>query len=255
MTRISIIIPVYDEAENLRALLPYLRASFPAETEIVVVDGHPLRTSLASIQSRDIVKLATPAVRALQMNRGASIASGDTLLFLHADTRPPANAAALIRTCFVDEGALCGGFQLGVDSAKWSYRLMAKLSTLRSRITNELYGDQGLFIRAQYFRELGGFDEGLPFLEDVDVMRRIHRDGHGIRILEAAVITSPRRLVAEGVPYVLLRNALVVLLFRLGVPASRLKRLYKYQYELTRATPATHGNRIGSAFEALRAEK
>ena len=69
------------------------------------------------------------------------------------------------------------------------------------------------------------------------------------------MITSPRRLVAEGVPYVFFRNALVVVLFRLGVPASRLKRLYKYQYELTSATPATHGNHIGSVFEALRAEK
>jgi len=223
---ISVIVPVLGEESVIGERIRRIRAAEPGVApEIVVVDGDPGESTLKALAEPDVLGLASPRGRAVQMNRGAQRASGEILLFLHADTDLPAGPFTLIRQALDDDSAVAGAFDLSIRSPRVAFRLIERVASRRSRISRIPYGDQAIFLRRSYFREIGGYRE-IPLMEDVDLMRRIRRRGERIVFLDARVSTSARRWEQEGILRCTLRNWTLVSLFLLGVPAERLVRFY-----------------------------
>lgn len=225
--RISIIIPVLNEAANINELINRLR-SLPsdAELEIIVVDGDPAGSTIAAITPGAVRTALSPPGRAAQMNTGASLAGGDILLFLHADTFLPGNAIPLIRTVLSDNTIVGGAFRLGIDSPRWYFRITERYVALRTRITRVPFGDQAIFIKKAYFEKIGRYRD-IPVMEDVELMTRIRESGDAIAIAPAQALTSSRRWEKEGLWYGTVRNMLLQTLYCCGVPPRRLSRFYR----------------------------
>lgn len=221
----SIIMPVYNEETVINETVEGLYRGLQGESfELLVVDGNGGST-LDVLQRGGVKRLLSAKGRGCQMNRGAEEAGGETLLFLHVDTLLPAGALTMIRAALRDKRVQAGAFDLHIDSSRPMLKVISTISSLRSRITREPYGDQAIFIRADYFRRLGGYKE-LPLMEDVDLMHRIKRDRQRVSIIPHPVATSARRWEREGVLYCTLRNWTLIILFKLGVSPERLCQYY-----------------------------
>jgi rSAM/selenodomain-associated transferase 2 len=160
------------------------------------------------------------------MNAGAAAAEGDILVFLHADTRLPMDALELIDKVMAQPGLAGGAFDLGIRSNRLIYRIIATTASLRSRLTGIPYGDQAIFIRRTYFKQLGGYPD-IPLMEDVAFMRQIKKAGGRIHMIPKCVSTSPRRWEKEGVLYTTLRNWILFVSYSLGVSPETLARYYR----------------------------
>ena len=224
---ISIIIPVYNEQAVINATLAHLAAlPGPAPREVIVVDGHPQASTLPDIEGKWAVRRLTAAAgRGRQMNRGASAATGAVLLFLHADTLLPPGALAMIAALLADGRLAAGAFDLDIDSPRRALKAIARTASLRSRLTGIPYGDQAIFVRQTVFAALGGYRE-IPIMEDVDLMRRLKRRGQRIGVVDAAVTTSARRWLKEGIVFGTLRNWTLMSLYLAGASPHRLARFY-----------------------------
>jgi rSAM/selenodomain-associated transferase 2 len=229
---ISIIIPVFNESETIQRTLEHLAfQSVGKAVEVVVVDADPQKRTLKIIDlesTPDLVLKTDTSVmgRGLQMNKGAELASGPILLFLHADTFLPAGGMDAILSTLQDPDIIGGAFDLGIRSSKWGYRIIEKVATARSRITRLPYGDQAIFLRRDYFHKIGGF-RIIPIMEDVDIMRRIKRRGNTIEIIRKRVQTDPRRWEKEGLVLGTLRNWMLMSLYLMGVSPHTLGKYYK----------------------------
>lgn len=224
---LSVIIPVLNESELINSLLSHLSGmQSPAPVEVIVVDGDPAGSTLEVISRTGVVTLTSPPGRGLQMNAGARRASGDYLLFLHADTRLAANGPVEMCRVLAHRQVGAGAFSLAIDSPKRIFRLIERTVTVRSRLTHIPYGDQALFIKRDLFIDSGGFRD-LPLMEDVDLMRRVKRSGAAIVILPQKARTSPRRWLAEGILYCTLRNWVLITLYLAGASPHRLARYYR----------------------------
>jgi rSAM/selenodomain-associated transferase 2 len=223
---ISVIIPVYQEGEGLNRTLQHLRL-LPGgvRCEIIVVDGHPEESTLSVIDDRTVIRLHAKKGRGCQMNAAAQAASGEMILFLHADTLLPPGALSRIMSVMEGDAVVGGAFSLRIDSDHFFFRIIEWVTNLRARLTRVPYGDQGIFLLRDYFHEIGGFCE-IPILEDVDLMRRIRKRGDRIVLLPEAVVTSSRRWDKEGLLYGTLRNRLIMMLYHLGIKPERLARFY-----------------------------
>lgn len=223
----SVIIPVLHEEAAIGGAVERIRALARAHaTEIIVVDGDPDGGTLRVIPDGVVRKVLSARGRGSQLNRGAKAASGEILLFHHADTILPPDAFDRIAKLLSDRAIAGGAFDLRIDSPHPVFRLIERVASLRSRLTRIPYGDQAIFLRRDCFRILGGFRE-IPLMEDVDLMRRLRKSGRRIAILDECVVTSARRWETEGAIYVTLRNWFLVTLFLLGVDAGRLVRWYR----------------------------
>ncbi len=158
------------------------------------------------------------------MNEGAKRATGEILLFLHADSLLHPNALPAILNAFEDPSVIGGAFCLKIDSSTWFLDGIAAIVNARSRCFGLPYGDQGYFVRRDIFEKLGGF-KNLPLMEDVDFIRRLKKEGR-IVLLREAITTSDRRWVDEGVLYATLRNLTLLSLYFLGVAPERLAQWY-----------------------------
>jgi len=225
--RISLIIPVFCEQAVINKTIEAVRRLRGGDTaEIIVVDGQAEVETLAAIGDATVRKLSSEKGRGRQLNRGAAVAAGDVLLFLHADTVLPPAAFERIAEAMGDEGCAGGAFDLHIDSPGAGFRVIETVANLRSRLTRIPYGDQAIFIRASCFRTLGGFKE-IPIMEDVDLMRRIKRKRGRIVIFRESVITSARRWEKEGLVFCTLRNWFLITLYLCGVKPERLARFYR----------------------------
>jgi rSAM/selenodomain-associated transferase 2 len=225
--RYSFIIPVYRETEIINSTIDYLICLQKfAGAEVIVADGDPQGSTLKQISNTGVKKILCPKGRARQMNCGAAKASGDILIFLHADTRLPENALKKIDTILEDKAIVGGAFDLGIDSDRFAFRIIEKMASWRSRLTRIPYGDQAIFIRRDYFLALSGFKD-IPLMEDVELMQRVRRNQGKIFILKEKVKTSPRRWESEGIIYCTLRNWLLITLYLSGVKPEKLVRLYR----------------------------
>ena len=223
---ISIIIPVFNEGEIINDLISHLRLiDNDFIKEIVVVDADPGGSTLSMIRDKSIKRLCSSIGRAVQMNAGAKAAAGNVLLFLHADTRLPDNAFSLINEVFAESTCSAGAFSLGIDSPAFIYRIIESSASARSRITKIPFGDQAIFISRDVFDKIGGYKE-MPLMEDVELMQRLKKSGHGIRVLSQKVRTSSRRWDKNGAVVNTLRNWRVQLLYRLGTSPEKLAMYY-----------------------------
>jgi rSAM/selenodomain-associated transferase 2 len=158
------------------------------------------------------------------MNRGAREASGDVLLFLHADTRLPPTAFADIAGALGDPRYLGGRFDVELDGEHWLLPLVGRMISYRSRISKVGTGDQAIFVRRAVFERMHGFAD-IPLMEDIAFCRALKRLG-GIACLRSRVITSARRWEADGVWRTILRMWILKLGYLAGVAPARLKQFY-----------------------------
>jgi rSAM/selenodomain-associated transferase 2/rSAM/selenodomain-associated transferase 1 len=218
---ISIIIPTLDEEENIAACLAGCRPS--PNTETIIVDGGSRDRTAEIARSCGATVIQSAPVRARQMNAGADAATGDLLLFLHADTRLPRGFAHSVRQILSLPGVLAGAFEFRLDAVSPGLRLVERVTNWRSRFLQLPYGDQAIFIRSELFREVGGFPD-LPIMEDFAFIRRIKKKRKGrVHTASLPAVTSARRWRALGVWKTTLINQLIILAYYLGIPPTRLK--------------------------------
>ena len=219
--RLTVVVPTLNEAAHLLASL----SSLPPEAEVVVSDGGSTDETI-SIATRAGAHVVTGSKgRALQMNRGAEAARGDTLLFLHADCTLGPDAHDAIETALANEDVVGGSFRMIIRDATWGLRWIAATSNARARYLTTPYGDQALFVRRSAFDELGGFPE-IPFMEDVALVRTLKRLGKLV-LVDETVTTDARHWQHLGPFATTLLNWSMVSLYLLGVPAARLAPLYR----------------------------
>jgi len=229
MPQFSVIIPVFQESSLITDTIDTIGhvhdVAADSSVEILVVDGDPSGETIRVIRDGAVRTATAEKGRGTQLNRGAALATGEILLFLHADTRLPVGAFGRIAAAMRDRRITGGAFRLAIDSRRRPFRIIEKGVWYRSRWLGLPYGDQGIFIRRQNFHALGGF-RNVPIMEDVDLIRRIRKQKGRILILDAPIITSARRWEEEGILYCTLRNWCLILLFFLGITPEKLLKLY-----------------------------
>ena len=227
MPELSLVIPVLNEAERISGIIRYIHElNADGTAEIIVVDGDPQGGTIRTIKPEGVRTAVAEKGRARQMNHGASLATGDILLFLHADTRLPSCAFALIRSTMNDKRFVGGAFDLGFDTKRAIFKITEMYVFLRTRLTQIPFGDQAIFIRREYFEKIGGYRD-IPIMEDVELMRRIRKRADTIRIIPLKVRTSVRRYEQEGILSCTLRNWLLQISYALGISPQRLVKWYK----------------------------
>jgi rSAM/selenodomain-associated transferase 2 len=222
----SVIVPVLGEEDLVNRLVDHIRTvGYGRNPEIVIADGHPERSTLSALARPGVLAVPAPRGRARQMNAGARHASGDVLVFLHADSCLPAGAFEAMERVLAD-GKAAGAFDLGIRSKRWSLELVARVASLRSRLTRVPYGDQAIFLTRQAFQTLQGYRD-MPILEEVDLMRRLKRAGMRMGFAKGRAVTSPRRWEAEGVWRRTFINWAIIVLYLLGVPPEKLAHMHR----------------------------
>ena len=220
--KISVIVPVLNEEATIAATLAALAALAPYE--VIVVDGG------SADHTRDIAArsgaqvLSAERGRARQMNRGAARASGEVLLFLHADTRLPGSAFSDIAAALNDPRCLGGRFDVELEGSHRMLKLVGALINYRSRATKVGTGDQAIFLRREIFLRMGGYPD-IPLMEDIALCRALKRMG-AVACLRSRVVTSARRWENDGVWRTIVWMWTLKLLYLAGVSPARLKRFY-----------------------------
>lgn len=218
---LSVIIPTLNEAENILKTIESVRQQ-DQEAEIIVADGGSMDGTQEMARPHAQV-IAAPRGRALQMNAGARVATGDVLLFLHGDSRIAPGALAQLRDSLHDPRTAGGTFTLVFDVDHPVLRFNAWCSNLNWLIFR--FGDEGIFVRRSIFDALGGYAE-IPLMEDIDLMRRLPRYGRRVTIRRYAVTTSARRFVERGIVRQEALNVALVAAWFLGVSPHTLARWY-----------------------------
>jgi len=224
--KFSIIVPVLNEQGQINSFLDKINGqNNNGNFEIIIVDGDSQGGTINAVRDNSVIRLTSPKGRGRQMNAGAAAARGEIFIFVHADTTLPDNALEKISLALQNTDYVGGAFDLKIDSDRLFLRYISVRASLRSRWNRIPYGDQAIFIRKEYFDEIGGFKE-IPLMEDVDLMRRIKKDGRKIFILPDKVTTSARRWESDGALYTTMRNQILVRLFYLGVSPHKLAKYY-----------------------------
>jgi rSAM/selenodomain-associated transferase 2 len=221
--KISIIIPTFNEAANIASAIASTQPS--RNVELIIVDGGSTDNTVSIAQALGVKVITSPPGRAVQMNIGAIAATGDILLFLHADTRLPSGFDHMIRSALKQPGIVAGAFTLRIDAPQWSLRWVETGVKWRSHLWQMPYGDQAIFLTKQTFEKIGNFPE-LPIMEDFEFIRRLKRTGK-IAILPASVLTSPRRWLQKGVIYTTLLNQIIIIAYFLGISPQRIRHWYR----------------------------
>lgn len=222
MRRLTIVVPVLNEAAIIAGALHALAPLRARGAEIVVVDGgsHDATVHLAAPLADSVI--AVSRGRGAPMNAGAALGSGDALLFLHADTALPENADRLIVAALAERA--WGRFDLRIAGRHPFLAVVARMINWRSRLTGVATGDQAIFVRRDAFVRVGGFPD-LPLMEDIAMSRRLKRLCRPFCIA-TPVITSGRRWEQNGVWHTILLMWRLRLGYYLGVKPELLAELY-----------------------------
>jgi rSAM/selenodomain-associated transferase 2 len=220
--RISIIIPVYNEESTIGGLLESLLDC--GADELLVADGGSADGTV-EIASRRARIVHTGTGRAIQMNTAARSASGDVLLFLHADARLGAASLGVVREAMADPAIVGGNFDIRYEGKDWAAAAFTRINRWR-RSCGVFYGDSGIFCRKFIFDSLGGF-ACWPILEDYEFARRLRRAGK-LAYLNEPIWVSDRRWRKTGLLPTLTSWFLIQALYYAGVPPKHLARLYRH---------------------------
>lgn len=220
---ISIIIPVLNEEKNISAALENVER-LNGEKEIIVVDGGSIDNTMDIVKKKGIMLLSSQKGRGCQMNRGAEIANGDTLLFLHADTTLPENAITRIAETIKNHKIVGGRFDVRFDDDRFVFKLIAFLMNWRSRLTGIFTGDQAIFIRKSVFKDIGGYLE-IPLMEDIALSKKMKRTGR-VACLGDSTITSAKKWKEEGIIKTILLMWFLRLLYFFKISPRFLSRIY-----------------------------
>lgn len=221
---LSIVIPTLQAEATLQATLETC-VQAPSPRDIIVVDGGSVDDSRGIAQSYGARIVTTSPGRGTQMASGASAATGDWLLFLHADTRLGDGWQDCVRT-FMENPAnrkKAGVFRFCLDDSTPAARRIEALANWRTLQLGLPYGDQGFLISHALYNSIGGF-QSVPLMEDVNFVRRVGKKN--LVILKADAITSATRYQRDGYWIRPLRNLFLLTLFLLGVPPHILARMY-----------------------------
>lgn len=222
---ISIIIPTYNEADGIAALLSYLSEhSDGLVKEIIVSDGGSWDDTVAIAKAFSVqVVVSAQKGRAAQLNFGASLATGELLYFLHADTFPPKTFARQITQAY-QNGFAAGCFRLRLDHP--SLFLKANCWFTRFNVNNVRFGDQSLFVSKAVFEKAGGFNTKLLLLEDQEIIGRIRQVAKFI-VLKDAVLSSARKYVTNGVVKTQAVYYVIYFMYKSGFSQQKLVHAYR----------------------------
>ena len=221
--KISIIIPTLNEARCLSETLLKIQQLSPHE--LIISDGGSYDDTLkiAAKFTQHLIK--GPAGRAIQMNAGAQIATGDLLLFLHADSHIKLASYKKMLYTMKKLEVIGGAFSLLIVSDRRALQIINQLANLRSKYLGRAYGDQAFFVKKNVFQKMKGFTE-FPICEDLDFYKRLKILGP-VALLKEEVLTSPRRWINEGIWFTTIRNIIIATLFELGFPPRILTKWYQ----------------------------
>ena len=220
---LSIIIPTFNEAENISRLVGFLH-NHAGDKEIIVSDGGSTDDTLVIAKKAGASVVVSPQKgRAGQMNYGASLAKGDVLYFIHADTIPP-------RSFFTDiEIAIAEGFSFGrYRTAFDSKKIILKINAFLTRFDLfECYGgDQTMFISQKLFNEIGGFDASMKIMEDYDLVSRAKKLGR-YKIIQKAALISARKYDSNSWWKVQTANYTIIQMYKKGASQNEMVERYK----------------------------
>lgn len=220
---VSVIIPARREEFFLTRLLASLAPVSGVEVIVSVPRGDAISARVAATFGVTVVE--GEAGRGAQLRAGGEKAGGDALLFCHADAVLPEGWKEGVLSCLAEKGVGGGAFRLRIDTPAFAGRLISLGANWRGRLLGLVYGDQAVFTTRTNYKKIGGFPP-LPIMEDVDFVRRLGRIGRFV-LLPQEVLVSPRRWEEEGYLFGTVRNAALVFLYLLGVPANRLTAWYR----------------------------
>lgn len=222
--RISIVVPSWRDADNLAVLLPKL-ASIPGIAQTIVVDasGDERSAQIARDCGAQLLKCSAPN-RGAQMNVGATFASGDAVIFHHADTELDREHIEAVRNALRNPQIIGGAFHRKFDERHPRLRFLERAGRYLSEHGGTLYGDQSIFVRREAFLRMQGFAQ-IPLMEDVEFSKRLRAAGK-LAILDPPVSTSARRHARRGAWKTTIQNGLFIVLYKLGVSPVTLHRWY-----------------------------
>ncbi len=222
--KLSIIIPVLNESGTIKETLQSLEYLREKGHEVIVVDGgsHDNTMHLASDLADRITQ--SPSGRGRQMNLGTASASGDTYLFLHADTRLPPDVDKILASISELE-EFWGRFDVCLSGKNWKFRIIEWLINLRSRFSHIATGDQAIFITKSLFQKVNGYPE-IPLMEDIAISKRLKKISSPY-CLRQKVVTSSRRWEERGIIRTVFKMWRLRLLYTFGVDPERLAREYE----------------------------
>jgi rSAM/selenodomain-associated transferase 2 len=224
--RFSVIVPVLNEANRIDDFLAAIRKQTTHnDAEIIVVDGGSSDDTTQRARAANATVIESPRGRALQQNAGANVATGNILVFLHADTTLPENAFSLIASALSAQ-RVWGRFDVTIASNDSLLRLVATMMNLRSRVSGIATGDQCIFVQREAFIAVGGFPSQ-PIMEDIEISKRLKRISKPVCLSEC-VITSARRWQKYGVLRTIMLMWWLRFAYAIGVPPTRLETLYVY---------------------------
>lgn len=219
---ISVIVPIKNEPPGMaERFVRFTRP--PEEVELLIVDGGGDDRTREAFREAGALVLALPGTRGARLAQAVAGARGDVLFFLHADSRPPDEACALILQSLA-KGADAGAFSLAYEDGDMRMRWIAWWANYRSRLGMP-FGDQGIFCRRSAYDRAGGFRD-LPICDDLDLVRRLRKSGVFV-VRPEKTFTSPRRYREVGALRQVLRTWRVLVGYYAGVSPEKLTRWYE----------------------------
>lgn len=219
--KLSIIIPVFNEEEHIEKLIQSLH-HLNLHHQVLVVDGGSDDKTCAILRNNSIDYIQSQKGRAKQMNAGAKLAEGDTLLFLHADTLLPEDISEIFN--LGSTHSLWGRFDLKLSGKQFFFRIIEFMINLRSRFTGIATGDQAIFVSKELFEKINGYEE-IPLMEDVALCKALRKIAKPV-CLKSTAITSSRRWEENGVIKTIFLMWSLRFLYFLGISPKNLKQFY-----------------------------
>jgi rSAM/selenodomain-associated transferase 2 len=230
---LSIVVPVLNEAVLIGPFLRHLKILQPA-VEIIVVDGGSVDGTLTIAQPLADRVLVMPPGRAIQMNAGAEIATGDVLWFLHADLQVPSDSIQEIQAVLANDRVAGGCFRLRYPRREWIYRISDSLGNFGVDLFGFALGDHGIFCRRSAFVRVGGYSI-VPILEDAELYCRLRAVGR-MKQLREEIVSDPRTFERGGRYRTTAVYFLILVLYVVGVPIARLNKIYR-RFSASRPRP------------------